>query len=552
MDSPDHYSGNEKVRKTDHDTLRRLAEEVLEKKERTSQPPHSDADAQTMVHELLVHQVELEMQNEELWRARLNAERLQEMYLDLYEFAPVGYFTLEQNGTIDAVNLTGCTLLRVPREQVVYRWFPVFLDPGSIPVFKAFCRDVLEIGGKQVCEAELRRDRAQRVYVQLEGAQMAADRPELRKIRMTLSDITARKQVEETLKESEEKFRQLFENMGSGVAVYRAVEGGNDFVFQDFNTAAERIEMRKRSDLIGRRVTDVFPGVRESGLFAVFKRVWKTGSPEYLAESIYRDERDPGSWRENRVFRLPSGEIVAVYNDITERRQTEEALALSSRKLTLLSSITRHDILNQLMALKGYLGLSRDSLDDKKTLLDFLDKQERAARAIEKQIQFTKEYEQLGSREANWQNVHERIRKVISMAPHSRDIPVEVDSDGLEIFADPLFEKVFYNLIDNSLRYGSDRMTFIRVSSHGTENGLVIVFEDDGAGISVTDKKHLFTPGHGKNSGLGLFLSREILSITGITIAETGEPGKGARFEILVPKGAYRFTPAQGTRKRRK
>jgi signal transduction histidine kinase len=109
-------------------------------------------------------------------------------------------------------------------------------------------------------------------------------------------------------------------------------------------------------------------------------------------------------------------------------------------------------------------------------------------------------------------------------------------------FADPLFNRVFYNLIDNALRYGGVGMTAIRVISQESDTGLTIVCEDDGLGTAPEDKKHLFTRGFGKNTGLGLFLTREILSITGITITETGTPGTGARFEISVPEGAYRFT----------
>jgi signal transduction histidine kinase len=122
-----------------------------------------------------------------------------------------------------------------------------------------------------------------------------------------------------------------------------------------------------------------------------------------------------------------------------------------------------------------------------------------------------------------------------------RDVSVEVYRSDLEIFADLLLEKVFNNLMDNALRYGGDTMKTIRVSAEESDRGLTIVCEDDGVGITDENKKHLFTRGFGKNTGLGLFLSREILSITGITITENGIPGKGARFEITVPKGMYRF-----------
>jgi signal transduction histidine kinase len=99
--------------------------------------------------------------------------------------------------------------------------------------------------------------------------------------------------------------------------------------------------------------------------------------------------------------------------------------------------------------------------------------------------------------------------------------------------------------MDNALKYGGEKITRIGISAHETSEGLTIVLEDDGMGIAGEDKRHLFERGFGKNTGLGLFLSREILAITGIAIRETGEPGRGARFEMTVPKGAYRFVPAR-------
>ena len=132
------------------------------------------------------------------------------------------------------------------------------------------------------------------------------------------------------------------------------------------------------------------------------------------------------------------------------------------------------------------------------------------------------------------------------MTPPLRGTIVETDSPTLEVYADPLLVRVFYNLIDNALRYGGEQMTTIRISSQESSRGLVIVCEDDGVGITVEDKKRLFTRGFGKSTGLGLFLLREILSITGITITENGVPGKGARFEITVPKGMWRVNPDTG------
>ncbi len=230
--------------------------------------------------------------------------------------------------------------------------------------------------------------------------------------------------------------------------------------------------------------------------------------------------------------------MVGSLSDITDRKLAEEALRTANRQLNLLSSVTRHDILNQLMALKAYLELSHDILDNKEILTSYIRKKEQVAEAIERQITFTREYQELGAAAPTWQNVNAGIQEAVASLP-VRAVRVEVDRTDLEIYADPMFAKVFYNLIDNALRYGGERMTTIRVYSLESTNGMVIVCEDNGFGVPTDDKKRLFTRGFGKHTGLGLFLSREILSITGITIAENGVPGTGARFEITVPKDRY-------------
>jgi PAS domain S-box-containing protein/putative nucleotidyltransferase with HDIG domain len=149
-------------------------------------------------------------------------------------------------------------------------------------------------------------------------------------------DITAYKRAEKALLEGELRYRELFDNMSTAVAVYEAIDDGKDFIFKDFNKAGERIEKVSREALIGKSVLETFPGVKEFGLFEVFQEVWKTGKAQQHPISLYKDERIVG-WRENYVYKLPSGEVVSVYDDVTARKEAEDALRDSERQLRLVT-----------------------------------------------------------------------------------------------------------------------------------------------------------------------------------------------------------------------
>jgi len=155
-------------------------------------------------------------------------------------------------------------------------------------------------------------------------------------------------------------------------------------------------------------------------------------------------------------------------------------------------------------------------------------------------VLFTKEYEEIGIHAPVWQDCHKLVENALKEAPLGNVVVNNELPTGIEVFADPLIVKVFYNLMDNAVRYGG-KITMIQFSSRESGDEHVIICEDDGNGIPADEKEKIFERGYGKNTGLGLALAREILDITGITIHETGVPGKGARFEMVVPKGAKRI-----------
>ena len=244
-------------------------------------------------------------------------------------------------------------------------------------------------------------------------------------------------------------------------------------------------------------------------------------------------------WLEWRAFMSGKKRIYAAARDMTEQRKVELALAEANRKLNLLTDLNRHDIRNKLTVLTGYLDLFRKYPAEPYFSM-YTGKINEMVAAIAAQVEFTRVYQNLGISSPSWYNVNQLFCKVCTQL-NVTPVAVHSELDGWEIFTDPLVERVFYTLVDNALRYGTT-LTEIRRCAYETTEGLVVVIEDNGVGIAQEYKERIFEKGSGKSVGhsRSLFLAREILSITGMTIRETGRAGKGARFEILVPKGTYR------------
>jgi len=348
-------------------------------------------------------------------------------------------------------------------------------------------------------------------------------------------DITERERVEEEKTASEERLKILFEH--APYAYYITDIKGT---FIDGNREAELLVGYPRKDLIGKNFLEtglLSPEEVPKAISLLARHV--EGKPTGPEEFVIN--RKDGSHVVVEIRNHPvkvGGQSIVLgsAHDVTSRESAEESLRRMNAKLTLLNIITRHDILNTVTALLLYIELLKeDPKDDVQK--ETLSKVEMLAQAIKRQIEFTKIYQDIGIEVPQWQDIGKIIlRESESAALH--EVMVSSDIDNLEIYADPLFENVLHNLIDNSLRHGGG-VTSIWMTSFQDEAGMKIVYEDNGQGIPVKEKEEIFKRGYGKNTGFGLFLSREILAITGLTIKETGTYGKGARFEIRVPYGCF-------------
>ena len=228
----------------------------------------------------------------------------------------------------------------------------------------------------------------------------------------------------------------------------------------------------------------------------------------------------------------------ALMQNIADQKNLQHTLSMLNKKLSLVGSVTRHDVMNQLTAVIGYNELLLMMVQDPK-LIEFLKKERMAVEKIQRQFKFAKDYQNIGVESPRWQV----IKQVVSMMNDELDlgaVRITVTSGTVVVCADPLFEKVIYNLFENALRHGGG-ISEISVSLQDEVQGTVLAVADDGTGILGNEKEKIFERGYGKNTCWGLFLVREILEITGMTVVETGVLGKGARFEIHIPKN--RFMP---------
>ena len=375
------------------------------------------------------------------------------------------------------------------------------------------------------------------------------------------TDITERKKAETNLKTAyeevaatEEELRQQYEQLGSQELTLRNNQERLSSILRSTPTGIGLLKGQviveandqlcamtgySRDELIGTGVRTIWADKDE------FLRVAEKSHTNAHPQKIGNLET---TWRrkDGAVITVilssalldpadPSEGMTLTALDITTRVMAEDALQMANKKLNLLASVTRHDILNKIAIVETTLAILRRR-DLPPDITGLLGKIATATKVIQSQIEFTRVYKDLGSAEARWQS----LPRILSGLPVPDTLRFHADLDGIEVYADPLFERVFFNLLDNTLRHAGN-VQEVRVFFCESGTGLICTWEDDGMGIPAGEKERIFERGYGKNTGLGLFLAKEILAITRIGISETGAPGTGARFELSIPKGGYRF-----------
>jgi PAS domain S-box-containing protein len=444
----------------------------------------------------------------------------------MFNAMPNPFMVLDEDRRILFANRSMIELAGLPGKDVVGKYCYEILHKAHAPVTGCLMDAVTAPGQTQPVETEIRT--GTKTYLisctRVPGATGAPTR-----FIHIGTDITEQKQEEQAAKELAQRYRLISEQLPCSIW-----STDKDLRYTSSTGAGLSSVGLKPGQLIGKTICEFYGGQPEKERALEAYRHVLTGEPRTF-ESRYRGRQflasiEPFRDENNRII----GTVGVAY-DITAQKQMQYVLEQINRKHTLLNSITRHDAANKISALMAYLQLLKDEAPGPEARV-YVEKMTQIVDQLAELIEFTQAYQSLGLKNPQWQNVS----TLITALPAGPVQIVNDTGDALRFFADPMLEHVFVNLLDNSVRHG-EHVTTITVSEQETKAGLVLTWEDNGIGVPAEDKERIFERGFGKHTGLGLFLIREILSITGITIRETGIPGKGARFEILVPTGAYGF-----------
>jgi len=583
-------------------------------------------------------------------RLRLITENIQEILL-----------LADRDLTITYASTSVKWILGYVPEEITGKSITELIHPKDAPaVLKAIEKVFTDCSGGKL---ELRCKNAKGNYLLMDWAsKVLAGGGEVTGIIITARDITEQRKIEQALKESEEKYRTLFEESMDAIFIADAETG----ILVDCNRAATELVGRQKSELIGMHQRFLHPPesidgefsktfiqhckgggfviedqiitktgevrdvsikaslIEVSGkklIFGTFRDITETkrafesnrlqarllnavgqaiiatdvkGRIIYWnqgAEQLYDWKKEEVLWRDfidiisseaakeqaknimDQILKGKqwSGEFIAkkrdgndfpiivtyspiiddenkiigtigVATDISEQKWmhevTNEALQKVvelNEKLHVVESLTRHDIRNKLAALNGYLYILKKRLSDKPEILQQLKEAEAISQQILRIIDFEKIYVQSGAEELSYVDVEKYINEAASLFSDLKGATLVNECQGVTVLADSLLRQLFYNLIDNTLKYGK-KTSKIRVHYKEEEKHLKLIYEDDGVGVPENIKKHPFQEGYGTGTGYGLYLIKKICEAYGWAIEETGKEEEGAKFIITMPK----------------
>jgi len=518
---------------------------------------HTKKDGSTFIADILLSACELSGKRVLFCSIRDITERKtienalhesEDRFRNIYCRSPIAIESYDRNGVLVDINPACCSLFGIPSAEAV-KGFNLFSDPNVPPDQLVLLKSGATIHYESDFDFDLVKKmglypttRTGRISLEVLVTPVRKSDGGSFGYLAQILDITGRKQAQEALREERERLQSIIKGTRVGTWEWNIRTGG-------------LVVNGRWAEIVGYTLEELSPvSIRTWESLAhpddliqsgeLLNRHFTGELPYYEFEARMRHKDGRWIWVLDRgqvILRSQDGRplmMVGTHADITGRKLAEDALREANKKLNLLSGITRHDINNQLLVARGFMRALHQKIPDPACEKYFIRTEEAWGR-ISRMIQFTKHYEQIGMSAPVWQDCRILADTAVKDISPGNVVVINDLPAGTEVFADPLIVRVFYNLVDNAIRYG-EKITQIHFFLQESAGCCRIICEDDGVGVPVEEKEQIFDHGFGKNTGMGLWLAREILSITNITITETGIPGEKARFEINVPQGAYR------------
>jgi PAS domain S-box-containing protein len=459
-------------------------------------------------------------------------------YRDIVETTPDLIWDIDTQGNFTYLSPQVFDMFGYRAEDLMGKPFFVLVPPDQIPsVTRAFEQQVLKGPSLVTLEVIAHHADGHRMDIEIRSANATDEQGRLVGFRGITRDITESKSAQDALVTSEERYRSLVDITDTGYLVL-----DKRGLILDANDVYLRLTGRSSlAELIGHSVTEwTAPYDLERNAREV-ENCLTTGQVRGLEIDYVKPDGTIQPIEINAaVFHAGSRDVIlTVCRDISDRKRTNVALQQARNKLNLLNAVTFQDIQTAAFSLSAYQELVKTVITDAKAK-SYLHKQELFLKKMVDTLDFARNFQEMGIHPPRWQNIRQVFLYAISHLDFLH-IKQNLQLDDLEIFADPLFEKSLFNIMENVLSHGV-HATEVTLRYEEKSDHLTLIIEDNGVGIFPEEKNMIFDRGYGKGSGLGLFLVREVLSITGMTIRETGTQGKGTRFEITVFKGTYRFT----------
>jgi PAS domain S-box-containing protein len=508
-----------------------------------------------LTHELQVHQIELEMQNDELQSAKMATEDSLIRFSDLYDFSPAGYVTLDETGTVKEANLTFALLIGADRSGLLARPFQSFVFSGDKDLFVTYFKRCIVSPAKTTLEIRIEKKDKSIFNAQIETIGFKNSGTSTQQYLLTVFDISERKRIEERLRQSEWRFRNLFTSMDEGFALCEVIYAGEaghaiDFRFIEVNPAFSRLTGIPLERVTGRSVKELIPEI-EPFWIETFGRIVENGR----AERVENPMAALGKHFEVHAWRFESDRFAALFNDITARIEAErliriqsDNLAFANKELEAFSYSVSHDLRNPLNSIGACLSVINKDIgamgnDSKEAIQHIVKTTRRMSDVITDLLALSSITRQDVHRETtNLGDLVEAFSTELKSFYPQRKIEFIIQPDCIADANTGLVRILIENLVRNAWKYTSKtNHAHIEFGKQNEDGKTTFFIKDNGVGFDMADIEIIFKPfkrlhtdKEFRGTGIGLTIVKSIVEVHGGRIWAKGEKDKGATFYFTL------------------